>query len=488
LGTEAWRYVAHLARGEYEAAYRVIRETNPFPSVCARVCDHKCEERCRLGTTGSRPVAIRALKRFITDRMDPAAYQPIRTPRLEKDMPKVAVVGSGPAGLTAAHYLSLDGYKVTVLEADPKPGGMLISGIPAYRLRRDVLQKEIDSLIDENITLKCDAALGRDFTLDSLFADGHKAVFLALGAHKSRRLRIEGEDLTGVYPAIQFLKAFNLHGKNLASGRVGVVGGGNSAVDAARVALRQQGVASVTIFYRRTRQDMPALKEEVQSALEEGVKLETLVSPTRILSWHGRLTGIECIRNELGQRDASGRPRPVSVSGTEFSVPLDTLIVTIGDEPDIDYISSMGIELTAQGTLRVDPETLATSRPGVFAGGDVVTGPNTVVDAIAAGKKAAVMIGRYLRGEPMRQPSDVRVPWAYVEPCMLSEEELSRIRRAEPPTLPIELRKRSFSEVELSLSVEDATREARRCLRCDLEFTQPTRDDSGRPVTGATRA
>jgi NADH-quinone oxidoreductase subunit F len=269
---------------------------------------------------------------------------------------------------------------------------------------------------------------------------------------------------------------------------VGVVGGGNSAVDAARVALRQQGVKSVTIFYRRTRQDMPALKEEVQSALEEGVKLETLVSPTRILSQHGRLTGIECIRNELGHPDASGRPRPVPVPGTDFSVPLDTLIVTIGDEPDIDYISSMGIEVTGQGTLRVDAETLATSRSGVFAGGDVVTGPNTVVDAIAAGKKAAMMIGRYLRGEPMRQPSDVRVPWAYVEPCMLSEEELNRIRRAEPPTLPIELRQRSFSEVELSLSVEDATREARRCLRCDLEFTQPAKDDSGRPVTGATRA
>jgi NADH-quinone oxidoreductase subunit F len=264
-----------------------------------------------------------------------------------------------------------------------------------------------------------------------------------------------------------------LHGKKLATGRVGIIGGGNSAVDAARVALRQEGVESVTIFYRRTRQDMPALPEEVHSALQEEIRLEALVSPTRILSRNGRLTGIECVRNKLGELDSSGRRNPVPVLGTEFSRPLDTLIVTIGDEPDIDYISSMGIDVTGKGRLRVDPETLTTSRPGVFAGGDVVTGPNTVVDAIAAGKRAAAMIARYVRGEEMRQPSVARVPHVYVEPCALSDEELSQIRRAEPPTLPVKLRKRSFSEVELSLSEEDARREARRCLRCDLEFTGP---------------
>ncbi len=485
LGTEAWRYVAHLARGEYEEAYRVIRETNPFPSVCARVCDHKCEERCRLGTTGHRPVAIRALKRFITDRIDPSVYKPVRAAKGTAEMSRVAVVGSGPAGLTAAHYLSLEGYKATIFEADPKPGGMLVSGIPAYRLRREVLDKEIQSLLDENVTLQCGMALGRDFTINSLFADGYKAVFLALGAHKSRRLNIEGEDLTGVYPAIQFLKAFNLHGKKLAKGRVGVIGGGNSAVDAARVALRQEGVESATIFYRRTRQEMPALAEEVNSAVQEGVKLETLVSPTRILSRHSRVTGIACVRNELGGLDASGRRQPIPLPGTEFRSTLDTLIVTIGDEPDIDYLAGMGIEVTEKGRLRVDPQTLATSRPGVFAGGDVITGPNTVVDAIADGKKAAVMIARYLRGEEMKQPSAARLPRVYVEPCVLPEEELSRIRRAEPPTLPVELRKRSFSEVELALSEEDAARESKRCLRCDLEFTQPKQDENASGATGA---
>jgi len=483
LGTEAWRYVAHLARGEYEEAYRVIRETNPFPSVCARVCDHQCEERCRLGTTGNRPVAIRALKRFITDNVDPSIYQPVRA--AETDATPVAVIGSGPAGLAAAHYLSLGGHKVTVFEADDKPGGMLVSGIPAYRLRRDVLEKEIASLVDDNVTLKCDTALGRDFTIDDLFDEGCKAVFLALGAHKSRRLNIEGEDLTGVYPAIQFLKAFNLQGKRLAKGHVGVIGGGNSAIDAARVALRQEGVQSVTILYRRTRLDMPALKEEIQAALQEGVKLETLVSPVKILSKEGVVTGIECVRNELAKMDASGRRTPVRIAGTEFSLPIDTLIVTIGDEPDIDYIASMGIESTAWGTLRIDPQTLATSRAGVFAGGDVVTGPDTVVNAIAAGKKASLMIGRYLRGEELKQPSAVRRPRDYVEACALSEEALAEIRRAEPPLLPIEVRRRSFSEVELCLSAEDASREAKRCLRCDLEFTRPKQEDAARLETGA---
>jgi NADH-quinone oxidoreductase subunit F len=473
LGTEAWRYVAHLAHGEYEEAYRVIRETNPFPSVCARVCDHKCESRCRLGTSGNRPVAIRALKRFITDRMDPSIYTPKRTFSVLPDSPSVAVVGSGPAGLTAAHYLSLDGYRVTVFEVDGEPGGMLTSGIPAYRLRRDVLKHEIESLLDENITLKCNAALGRDFTVDTLFEQGYKAVFLALGAHKSRRLNIEGENLDGVYPAIQFLKAFNLQGKKLAKGHVGIVGGGNSAVDAARVALRQEGVDSVTLYYRRLRHDMPALKEEVDLAIEEGVQLETLVSPIKIECKEGRLTGIQCVRNELGARDASGRRYPNPIRGTEFLRLLDTLIITIGDEPDIDYMTSMGIEINERGTVRADRDTLATGRAGVFAGGDVVTGPNTVVDAIAAGKKAAVMIGRYLRGEEMKPPESVRVPQVYVAPCGISEEELAEIRRAEPPTLPLELRKQSFSEVELPLLEEDARREAKRCLRCDLEFTEP---------------
>ena len=483
IGTEAWRYVAHLGRGEYEEAYLAIREANPFPSVCARVCDHPCEARCRLGTTGARPVAIRALKRFVTDRIDPSVYKPARRPWPTGVAPRVAIVGSGPAGLTAAHYLSREGCRVTILEADRVPGGMLVSGIPAYRLSRDVLHKEIECLLDENVTLRCDTALGRDFSVDDLFAQGYQCVFLALGAHKSRRLNIEGEDITGVWPAIQFLKRFNLGHENLATGRVGVIGGGNSAVDAARVALRQEGVTGVTMLYRRTRHEMPALKEEIGEAIHEGVKLETLVTPVRIRSEGGRLTGVECRRNELGEFDRSGRRNPVPIPGTEFFVPLDLLIVTIGDEPDIDYMKSMGIEVTERGTLKIDPERMTTNRPRVFAGGDVVTGPNTVVEAIAAGKRAAAMMKRHLSGEPLELPREPARPRVYIPPATVTEDE-ARSERVEPPTVPLAVRTRSFAEVELSLTDESARREARRCLRCDLDFTAPRKEPE--PETAET--
>jgi NADH-quinone oxidoreductase subunit F len=473
IDTEAWRYVAHIARGEYEQAYQAIREANPFPSVCARVCSHNCETHCRSGTAGKAPIAIRALKRFVTDRVDPAVYKPRRSGSPGADTPRIAIVGSGPAGLTAAHYLSLAGYKATVFEAGEQPGGMLVSGIPAYRLPRDTLQKEIAGLLDKNVTLRCNQALGRDFTVDSLFAEGFKAVFLAIGAHKSKALNLEGEDVRGVFPAIEFLKAFNLRGEQLARGRVGVIGGGDSAVDAAGVALRQPGVESVTIFYRRTREEMPAQKKDVDSVLEEGVKLESLMTPVRILTDKDQLAGVECVRNRLGEVDAGGRRKPVPIPGTEQVFMLDTLIVTIGDVPDIEFMSSMGIEVTDWGTLKVDKETLATSRPGVFAGGDVVTGPNTVVQAIAAGKKVAKMIGRYVRGEELRQPGAPLLPEVYVEPVQLGDDELVEADRAEPPTLPALTRRQGFDEVEQTLSVADATREARRCLRCDLEFTRP---------------
>ncbi|MBI5477921.1 MAG: FAD-dependent oxidoreductase [Deltaproteobacteria bacterium] len=473
IGTEAWRYTAHLAKGEYQLAYNVIREQNPFPSVCARVCDHKCESRCKLGTTGSRPLAIRALKRFITERIDPMSYKPQRQ-RHEGPPERVAVVGSGPGGLTAAHYLSLMGYHVTVYEADAEPGGMLVAGVPKYRLPRDVVRKEIEALIDDNITVKCNSALGRDITIDGLFAEGNKAVFLALGAHRSRRLGIEQEDAKGCYPAMPFLRAFNLKGEKLAKGRVGVIGGGNSAIDAARVALRQEGVESVTILYRRSRQEMPAFPAEIEAALQEGVKLEELVTPTKVQVKDGQVCGVTFIRNRLGEVDQSGRRSFVPIPDSERGVTLDTLIVAIGEQIlEFNPAGSEGLEYSKQGTLIADPDTLATARPGVFAGGDVITGPNTVVDAIAAGKKAAVMIHRFLRGEELRQPAERNVPRVYVEPRMLSPDEQEEARRAEPPLLSLRDRRSGFDEVEKALTQEAAAREAQRCLRCDLEFTQP---------------
>jgi NADH-quinone oxidoreductase subunit F len=471
IGTEAWRYIAHIARGEFVEAYIAIREANPFPSVCARVCNHPCEDVCRSGKTGTGAIAIRALKRYITDRIDPKTFSPIRQATSEKNSSKIAIIGSGPAGLTAAHYLSLNGYNVTVFEADDRPGGMLVSGIPAYRLSRDILIKEIESLIDQNIEVKCNVSFGSDLTIESLFKNNYKAVFLAMGAHKSRQLNIDGENLSGVYPAIKFLKDFNLRGENFAKGHVGIIGGGDSAIDAARVALRQKEVENVTILYRRTRDEMPALKEEIEAAIYEGITFETLVSPIKILSENGYLTGIKCIRNKLGEIDYSGRRKPIPILNTEFTLPLDTLIITIGDVPDIDYISSMGIKTTENGTIQVDKETLETNLKGVFAGGDVVTGPNTVVQAIASGKKAAIMITRYLKGDVLKQPYNIRRPTEYIEPIKFSENEFSKQKRAEPPSLPLELRKTIYDEVEMSLNFEEATREAKRCLRCDLEFT-----------------
>jgi NADH-quinone oxidoreductase subunit F len=495
LDTEAWRYAALIEKGLYEEAYRVIREANPFPSVCARVCGRRCERRCSLGVSGGEAVALRALKRFVTDRVDPSAYVPAAAPVRRDGMPRVAVVGAGPAGLSAAHYLSGAGHRVTVFEAGGEPGGMLVSCIPMYRLPVEVVRAEVGLLLGEDVTVRCGAALGRDFTIDGLVGDGFGAVFLAMGADRSRRLGLEGEDLEGVYPSIDFLKAQNLRGEELARGRVGVVGGGNSAVDAARVALRQAGTTSVTLLYRRTAEEMPAYAEEVEAALEEGIKLETLVSPVairyveaaeaegvrvetfvtpvRIDGAGGRLAGIECIRNRLGDVDASGRRRPVPVAGTEFHLDLDTLVVAIGESPASECLASMGVELDEAGRPRVDHDTLETSRPGVFAGGDLITGPNTVVDAIAAGRTAAESIRMYLAGTPHPGARRPALPTVYVEPADVTEEEADSATREEPPTLSAEERRKSFAEVELGFSVEQAVREARRCLRCDLAFTRP---------------
>ncbi len=489
LGTEAWRYTAHIARGEYEEAYQAIREPNPFPSVCARVCHHPCEDRCRAGTSGGDPIAIRSLKRFITDRIDPSHYKPARQVWTDGEPPRVAIVGSGPAGLTTAHYLSLKGYKVTVFEVEPEPGGMLYCAIPTYRLPHEIIRKEIEALLDDNITLKCNTALGRDFTVDGLFEEGFQAILLALGAHKSRPLHLENETAEGVYPSIEFLKALNMRSEQLARGRVGVIGGGNSAIDAARMALRQKDVESVTILYRRTRDEMPAFAEEIEAAEQEGIKIQTLVSPTKVIAVDGHLTGLECVRNELGDIDSSGRRRPVEIPGSEWTVELDTLIVAISEDSGIEAIGPArlsGIETTRWNTVKVVPDTLLTNRPGVFAAGDVVTGPNTVVEAIAAGKRAATMIDRFVRNEELIQPAKPCVPSRYIEPVGedIAEAASSRV---ETPRAPAEWRVRNFAEVEVALSVDEATHEACRCLRCDLEFTKPAKPASEtEPATAAT--
>jgi NADH-quinone oxidoreductase subunit F len=473
VGTEVWRYVAHVGRGEYTDAYRVIRDANPFPSVCARVCHHPCEAACRAGATGGEAIAARTLKRFVVDRVAPESYVPQVKPA-SPAAARVAVIGAGPSGLTAAHCLGAMGFKVTLFEREAKPGGMLVGAIPEYRLPRRVLESEIAALLNGNVELKLNHALGRDFALDSLQKDGYRAVYLATGAHESRALGVPGEEnVAGVIAAIRFLKAHNLYGQSLAAGRVGVIGGGNCAVDAARVALRQKGVQSVAIFYRRTRQEMPAYAEEIEAALQEGVVLEQLIAPVEVLSADGKLTGVRFIRNELGPRDESGRQRPVPAPGSERVVPLDTLVVAISEQPESSVLQ--GVRRTRRGTVQISPESYLTDLPGVFAGGDATTGPQTVIGAIAAGKNAALMIRNYVSGKLLKALPKVKLPTAYVEPAGLptDEDAADQVPRVRQPERPVAARRGNFEEVELCISETDARCEARRCLRCDLEFTEP---------------
>ena len=472
VGTEAWRYVAHIARGDYADAYRIIRQANPFPSVCARVCHHPCEKTCRAGATGGEPIAVRTLKRFVVDNVPPETYVETIKPA-GPDSAKIAVVGAGPSGLAAAGLLGTLGYRVTVFERESVPGGMLISAIPEYRLPRDLLHREIAQLMNANVELKYDQTLGKDFTLDDLLGrQGFKAVYLALGSHQSKRMGVPGEDVKeGLVPGIQFLKAHNLHRRRLAKGRVGVIGGGNSALDAARVAFRHPGVTGVTVLYRRTQAEMPAYAEEIEAALAEGIEIRTLVAPVEVLSKDGRLTGIKLQHCKLGEPDASGRRQPVPVPGSEHDLELDTLIVAISEEPEREGLS--GLNVRKGGTLLVNAESYLTSRPGVFAGGDVVTGPSTVVDAIAAGKNAARMISKYVSGQLLKTLPKVKLPTVYVEPVEAAAEGEAAPERVHQPELAVEARRYNFAEVELCVSEDQARTEARRCLRCDLHFTRP---------------
>ncbi len=469
VGTEVWRYVAHIARGELNEAYRVIRQANPFPSACARVCHHPCETACRCGTTGGEAIAIRSLKRYVVDNVDPSAVRATVKQPGEKSR-RIAVVGAGPAGLTAAHCLSVKGHRVTIFEKEHIPGGMLVCAIPAYRLPRDILAREINSLLNENTELKTGMALGSDFSIDDLFAQGFDAVYLAMGSHRSKRLGVGGENAKGVLAGIEFLKAFNLHGTELARGNVGIVGGGNSAIDAARVAMRQKSVTGVTVFYRRSSEEMPAYREEIEAAKDEGICIRELVAPISIIEKDGVLTGVRFIVNELGPPDEQGRRRPVSVDGSEFDVALDTLIAAISEDPDVT--GAADIALTKWGSLRVNPESALTSRPGVFGGGDVVSGPNTVIAAVSDGKNAAEMIDRFVTGKKLKRIDKVKLPDVYVAPVPVDDADEAP-SRAHSPHLPVAQRKGNFTEVELAMSEAAALCEARRCLRCDLDFTQP---------------
>jgi len=461
IGTSAQGYIALIAEGRFQEALEVSRRVNPFTSVCGRICYHPCEESCNRGKF-DQPVAIAALKRFIADYAVQHGEEPVEPVEVTRKE-KVAIVGSGPCGLTAAQDLALLGYSVTVFEALPEPGGMLRYGIPPYRLPKDVLARDIKRISDLGVNILTNHPV-KD--VEVLLHD-YDAVFVAVGAHKDIRMGIEGEDLKGVYSAIDLLRRINV-GQEVEVGRkVYVVGGGNTAIDAARSCLRLG--ADATILYRRSRAEMPAHPFEIAAAEEEGVRIQFLTNPTRIMGRDGKVAALECVRMELGAPDETGRRRPIPIPGSEFTLEADSVIFAIGQRPDLSLLPP-DIRVSRRG-ITVDPETMATSREGLFAGGDAVTGPRNAVEAIAAGHRAAEAIHKYLSGEEVEF-----LPRVDEEKVVeLSDEEIEerlanwgveRRGRAKMPTLPLERRLRSFEEVELGLSEEEAILEAKRCLSC----------------------
>ncbi len=465
-GIDVPSYVALIAHGRFEEAVRVIREDNPFPWVCGLICPAPCEKECERGTV-DKPISIKALKAFasksVTENL--GGYKTaIRTQRDEK----IAIIGSGPAGLSAAYYLTMEGYKITVFEALPKAGGMLRVGIPPHRLPKSIMDKEIESISNLGIEIKTNTPLGPDMTLENLFDQGFKAVYLSIGAHKPMPLNIEGEDAKGVMQGVTYLKNLNL-GEPVPQGkRVVVIGGGNVAVDVARSAVRK-GEANVTILYRRTRREMPAYDTEIEEALEEGINITFLSAPEKILVKDNKVTGLRCIKMELGEPDASGRRRPIPVAGSQYEMEADLVFPAIGQIPDTTPLKEIeGLEMIKGGTIKVDHETFATTVKGVFAGGDAVTGPATVIEAISGGKKAALFIDAFIQGEEKPRKPPVPVRRMNVEKFEVSEEKMERLKRPEIPLLPIKKRKTTFEQVELGFTEKIACDEAQRCLRCDL--------------------
>ena len=454
-GIDVPRYVRLIGEGRASEALAVIYEKIPFPSICGYVCFHPCETKCRRGEI-EEPIAIRALKRFAAEQ-DGRWRGQIR--RIAKPTGKrVAIIGSGPAGLTAGYYLTKLGHAVTVFEALPQPGGMMQTGIPEYRLPKDVLNKEIEQIKSIGVNIRTNTKVD---SIDQLLKDGYDAAFVAIGAHQGVKLGVKGEDSPGVVEGVSLLRSVNLGEKPDLGNRVAVIGGGNAAIDASRVALRL-GAKEVTIVYRRSQREMPASREEVEQALTEGVKIEFLATPSKIARENDVLK-MECIRMKLGEADTSGRRRPEPIPGSEFTMELDSIIVAIGQTPE--NAAQLGLPVTKIGTFEVDPDTLATPKEGVFAGGDAVSGPASVIDAIAAGRQAAISIDQYLGGDGMIEEA-LAPPEGVVTLAEISEEEKPRV---EIPLLQLDQRLRGFREVELGYTPAMAIEEAQRCLRCDLE-------------------
>ena len=465
-GVNVQGYVQLVQQGKYEQAVRLIMERLPLPGVLGRVCPHPCESQCRRLEV-DEAVAIKDLKRHAADRVD---LENLPVPEIVDREEKVAIVGSGPAGLTVAYYLRLKGYRITIFEALERLGGMLRVGIPDFRLPPEILDREINHLLKTGIEVKSGVRLGVDFTLDSLKEQGFNVIFLGTGAHDTMKLRIPGEDeFQGVVDAVEFLRQVNLGLRERPGKRVTIIGGGNVAIDAAR-AVKRLGSEEVTIVYRRTKNEMPAYPEEIEGALAEGVKMHFLTAPVRILGSDGKTTGLECLETELSTPDESGRRRPVPVDGSEFIIECDVVIPAIGQMPDVKWADGLDDPaLSAGSTFVVNPHTMQTTIPDVFAAGDAVSGPATVVKAIADGHKAVEAIHCYLKGEDLGALAEK----------LEAQEPPGRLWNDIPEDTPREKRAAArhrearesvagFDEVDLGFEEEAARSEASRCLNCGV--------------------
>jgi formate dehydrogenase (NADP+) beta subunit len=502
--TQAGRYVSLIAEGRYEEAYRYARVPNPFASICGRVCGHPCETACRRGQL-DMPISIRALKRFVTERHGPESRNPVdvfsETPRPARPE-KIAIIGSGPAGMSAAHDLALLGYPVTIFDAAPVPGGMMHLGIPEYRLPRDVLQAQVREILELGPELRLNARLGKDFSLDDLRRQGYKAILLAFGLHRSRDLNLPGHELDGVVKGIDFLLNVNLGYRFSIGKQVVVIGGGNVAIDVARSAMREQqkrapgaesavalpdeltssehdvamkefmdvsrqalrmGAREVHLVCLESRAEMPASEEEIEEGLVEGIKMHPSLGPKQFVGSNGKLTGLEVI-NCTSVFDAQHRFSPTFAAGTEAIIPCDTVILAIGQASDTSFLKpGDGIETTRQGTLKIDSATLMTTAPGIFAAGDVAFGPRLIINAVADGKKAAEEIDKFIRGSEWKpKPRFVQITLVDHHEMAERYDEYSRLG---VPVIPLE-RRTGVAEVESGYTEEQARREASRCLQC----------------------
>ena len=470
------KYIAQIREGDYEGAVNTIRERNPLLLACGRVCPHPCEANCRRGIEDD-PVSINQLKRFAAD-YEMNAGKRVPVPVAPSTGKHVAVVGGGPAGLTCAFFLRRLGHDVTIYEAMPKLGGMLRYGIPEYRLPKKVLDWEIEGILNLGIEAHTNMKFGRDFDLASLAAKNYDAVFLGIGAWQDSKLRVEGENLKGCYTGIDFLSRL-AGGEKIPVGRSSVIiGGGNTAIDCTRNLLRL-GVENVYIVYRRTRNEMPANEVEIDAAEEEGVKFQFLAAPVRVIGdENGNVTHLEYLKMELGEPDASGRRRPVPIEGSETLIETDMVITAIGQSPEVSFTEGimeqvMELKTTRWNTIEVDPATLQSNIPHLFAAGDAATGPSLVVTAIGGGRRAARSIHQYVTGQPVSADPKELAKDLIAETIFDQVPGIVKSRRAPMPELPVDDRIHSFIEVDQVLSEEAARGESNRCLFCCLTCYNP---------------